>query len=155
MEATYVVYSEEQLTKLFDRQLAALAGAGVDQTVINKLRSWRRVVVNEAKDTAFSEGNLPFAPELTSAGLSYVFDVAPHPAGLLPAVGRGSGSLAVRQSAGAAQQALPASSLPPIRCLDVVVAEAPRFTWHQRRALDAYSRGRDETPIGILVDLHV
>ena len=155
MDATYVVYSEEQLTQLFDRQLAVLAKAGVDEQVIGKLRSWRRVVIAEARDAAFQEGNLPFAPEMTSAGPCYVFDVAPHPAGLLPAVGRGSGSLAVRQPAEAVRRSAAASDLPAIRCLDVIVAEVPRFTWHQHQALAAYGRDRDEAAVGTLVDTYV
>jgi hypothetical protein len=154
MESTYIVYSAEQLAQLFDEQLAALAGAGVDNDVISKLRSWRGVVIHEAKDTAIQEGNLPFAPELCGAGPCYLFDVAPHPAGLLPASGRGSRTLAVRQPAEAARRAAAASDQPAIRCLDAVVVAAPRFVWHQRQALAAYCRDRDDASAGTIINVY-
>jgi len=151
MAENFVVYSEEQLAELFDSQLAVLRRSGADEAVVGQLRSQRNTVVSQAKDTAFPEGHLPFAPKLTAGGrIEYVYDVPPRPAGLLSA-DPGVGAIAVWQSASAALAAVPAPAplvvAQPVGSLDL-------FALRSRQAILAYGRRSDDLPLGSIIDLY-
>jgi len=136
MAETFVVYSREQVERLFDAQLETLRLRGFSESLIRRFRSRRQEVINEAISTVYPEGHLPFAPRVGPSGQAeYVHDLPPAPAGMLPASVR---SVALAEPVPASLDIRPAADLTPVGTTSVL---------RQRLALEAYGRcGRGEPP---------
>jgi len=151
----FIAYSEGELGRIFDEQLAALVAAGVAAGIIRELARQREAVIAEAAGTAYPEGHLPFQPVAAVGGeFRFEFDIRlPPPAcrpqlqrGVVPAAKSGSAALAVR--GGTTIIAVrPAAGLP-----DEAIASSALGL---RSAVRRYAElaGRTES-VGTLVDLY-